>query len=337
MGEGPSGLALVRERFHAHSTSPWLPPLLGAAILALTAAVALLAPETVRGVAALAVASLAILLAYVPWPKPTLLVFALFVLFYHTLGRWLTPELRHVDEIVVPVLFVAAAIRNRPWRRGLIDPLRDGALLVMFVAGVGSSLVNGVPTSVWPLGLLLLVKVFAFLYIVLWHDFGAADVRQLYPLVLGIGVVVLALAPFEALDPPRFRSVLNLSDISAPREGLPSVKSLFYHPVLFAWFTAFIGIFLVAGYIYLRRWWLLLGAALFSIGTVLAGRRRAIAGLAAALIAGICSFASVERSWRPVVRAWWPLVAGVLLVALAFLPSLAGLADATLNPTPGSA
>ena len=137
--------------------------------------------------------ALAFIAAYIPWPKPTLLVFALFVLFYHTLARWLAPDLRHIDEIVVPVLFVAAALRTRPWRHGMLEPLREGALLVMLVAGVGSSLVHGVPSGFWPLGLLLLLKVFAFFYIALWHDFSASDVRQLYPLVLGIGIVVLGL------------------------------------------------------------------------------------------------------------------------------------------------
>ena len=125
------------------------------------------------------------LIAYIVWPKPTLLVFALFVLFYHTIGRWLTPDLRHIDEILVPVLFVLAFFRTRPWRRDMIEPLREGALVVMLVAGIGSSLVSNVPASVWLLGLLLLFKMFAFFYIALWHEFNAADVRQLYPLVLG--------------------------------------------------------------------------------------------------------------------------------------------------------
>jgi hypothetical protein len=324
--------AFLRDLLHADSHSPWLPAALGGAIVALAFAVAILAPESVRGPAVLGVTSLAIVLAYLPWPKPTLLVFALFVLFYHTLARWLTPDLRHIDEVVVPILFIAAALRTRPWRHDLIEPLREGALMVMLVAGVGSSLVNGVPGDVWPLGLLLLIKIFAFLYVVLWHDFDAADVRQLYPLVLGIGVVVLALAAVEALDPVTFRQTLNLTDISVPREGLPSIKSLFYHPVLFAWFAAFVGLYLFAGYVVLRRWWLLIGAGLFSVGTILAGRRRAIIGVAAGLLAGLAAYARSAPSWRGTLRAWWPVGAGAVLLAVVFLPSLVGLADLTIDP-----
>jgi len=161
-------------------------------------------------------------------------------------------------------------------------------------------------------------------------------VRQLYPLVLGVAVVVLALVPIEALDPERFRQVLNLSVISQPREGLPSVKSLFYHPVLFSWFTAFVGLYLVAGYVVLRRWWLLIGAALFGIGTILAGRRRAITGVALALLAGFAAHVRAGRSWRTSSRAWWPVVAGVVAGALVFAPSLLGLADMTLDSGTGS-
>src|SRR3954470_2238084 len=192
MIQGSSAAARLGRLLRVNSPSPWVPVVLGAAILAVVFAAAIAAPAPVRGPAVLGTAAAAFLLAYIPWPKPTLLLFALFVLFYHTLARWLTPDLRHIDEVVVPLLFVAAAIRTRPWRRGLLDPLREGALLVMFVAGIGSSLVNGVPGSVWLLGLLLLVKVFAFLYVVLWHDFSVRDVRQIYPLVLGVAIVVLA-------------------------------------------------------------------------------------------------------------------------------------------------
>ena len=87
----------------------------------------------------------------------------------------------------------------------------------------------------------------------------------------------------------------------------------------------------------LRRWWLLVGAFLFSIGTILAGRRRAIAGVAAALIGGLAVSIRNGRSWSASLRAWWPVGAAVLLLAAVFLPSLVGLVGGTFDasPTPG--
>ena len=331
MIQGSSAAARLGRVLRVNSTSAWLPVVLGAAILAAVCAVASVAPASLRGPAVLGTAAAAFLLAYIPWPKPALLVFALFVLFYHTVARWLTPELRHVDEIVVPLLFIAALVRTRPWRHNTIDPLREGALLVMFVAAIGSSVINAAPANVWPLGLLLLAKGFAFLYVCLWHDFHPRDLRQLYPLVLGIGIVVLALVPIEVLAPERFQQVLNLSTFGVPREGLPSIKSVFYRPVLFAWFSAFVGLYLVAGYVVLRRPLLLLGAALFGIGTILAGRRRAIAAVGAALVGGIAADLIGHR-WRTTARGWGPVVAGALLVSLVFSPSLLGLVAMTVDP-----
>ena len=327
----------VRARLPAlDAASPWLPAAIGAGVLAATTLVALFAPAGVRGDAVLATASLTMLLAYAAWPKPALLVFALFVLFDQTLARWLSDDLRHVDEVLVPLLFVAALLRTRPWQRGLIEPLRDGALLVMFVASVGSSLISGVPFSVWLLGLFLLLKVFAFLYVVVWHDFNARDLRQLYPLVIVLGLAVLALVPFEINNATLFHQVLNLADTSAPREGLPSVRSVFYQPEVFAWLCAFIGLYLVAGYVVLRRPILLVGAALFAVGTILAARRRAIVGVAVALLGGVIQAAVQTRSQRATARAWWPAIAGAVLVVVVYLPSLTGLASVTITPDPSA-
>lgn len=336
MIHGSSAAPRLGRVLRVNSTSPWLPVVLGAAIVVAVFGAAIVAPASVRGPAVLATAAAAFLLAYIPWPKPALLLFALFVLFYHTLARWLTPELRHVDEIVVPLLFIAALVRTRPWRHNRIDPLREGALLVMFVAAIGSSVINGAPANVWPLGLLLLGKAFAFLYVCAWHDFQARDVRQLYPLVLAIGIVVLALVPIEVLAPEQFQQVLNLSTFGVPREGLPSIKSIFYRPVLFAWFSAFVGLYLVAGYVVLRRPLLLLGAALFGVGTILSGRRRAIGAVGAALLAGIAAHLVGNRSWRTSARAWGPVAVGALLVSLVFSPSLLGLVAMTVDPSDSS-
>ena len=316
------------------SVRPALVPIaLSFALIVAVTTVAAFAPASWRGPATLATATAVLLLSYLRWPKSTLLVFAMFILFYNTFARWLTPSLEQLDEIVVPGLVVLSAWRLRPWQKGLFEPVRDGAVVALVLLAVASSVVNGVPLDLWLVGLLLMAKVIAFLYIVMWHDFTLDDVRAFTPLVLGVGAMVLALGAVEMIDPPAFQKLLNLTEINVPRGQLPSIKSLFYHPVLFSWFTTFIALFLFAYYIVFRRWWLLIAAAAFGLGTLLAARRRTIVGAAIGLGVGLLNQLRHARSRGGEARSWLPVVASVLVLVVLFLPGLIGLYQLTLRET----
>ena len=310
-----------------------VPIVLSLALIGAVTLAALIAPQAWRGPATLATATAVLLLSYLRWPKAALLVFAMFILFYNTFARWLTPSLEQLDEVVVPGLVVISAWRLRPWQKGLIEPVRDGAVVALMLLAVASSVVNGVPLNLWLIGLLLLAKVIGFLYVVMWHDFTLDDVRAFAPLVLSVGALVLALGAVEMIDPPAFQKLLNLTEISVPRGQLPSIKSLFYHPVLFSWFTAFIALFLFAYYIVFRRWWLLIAAAAFGLGTLLAARRRTIVGAAIGLGVGLLNQLRHARSRGGEARSWLPVVASLLVLVVLFLPGLIGLYQLTLRET----
>lgn len=313
----------------------WLVPIaLGTGLVAIIVATSVMAPPELRPAALPAAASISLLASFLWLPKPTLLVFALLMLFHQTLGGWLDEAIGRTDEIVVPAMFVISAWRLRPWRHGLLEPLRDCLVVCFLALAVVSSLVHGVPVAVWLVGLLLAAKVFAFLYVVAWHDFTPRDVRQFTPLVLGVGVVVAGLAFVELIDPVAFDRVLALERPPVPREGLPSLKSLFFHPGLLGWFAAFVGLFLFAYHALFRRWWLLCGGLLFSLTVVLTARRRAIAGLVLGLAAGVVRHLGVPAGWRERLRVWGPAAAGLVLLLAAFLPALLGLVDLTIRETP---
>ena len=271
------------------------------------------------------------LLSFLRLPKPTLLGFALFVLFYDTLGRWLGPSLRNVDEAVVPGLVLLALWRTKPWRRRLIEPVRDGAILAVVVLAVVASLVNGVPTNVWAISLLLMVKGILFLYVVLWHDWDERDVRQASIAVLGVGTIVLALGFTEMLNITAFRQLLNMPPAVDARGQLPGIESLFVFQVLFAWFMAFVSIFLFSHYVVLRRLWLLGAALLFGVGLLLSGRRRAIVGVVVALVGGAIAQLRGGVSRRALIRLWLPVGGVALALSIIFLPGLQGLYDQTVR------
>ena len=318
-------------RLALSATHPAVPLLVAAAWLTTVGAAAALAPASVRGPAMLAAGIAVIIIAYLRLPKPTLAAFALVILFYDTFSVWLGGgAIEQMDEAIVPILFVIGWWRLKPWKRGLFEPVRDGALLLALGLGVISSVVNGVPHDVWLISLLLMVKVVAFLQVVIWHDYAEADVRQVTFAVAAVAVAVLVLGAIELIDGPGFRAALNLPTISNLRGQLPGIKAIFYHPVLFSWFCTFAALFLFAFHTVYRRWPLLIAAFLFSAGSFLGGRRRGIAGLVLALVGGFVADRQ-NRSWRAQGRRWLPAAASFLALAVFFLPSLIQLVGLTID------
>lgn len=302
-----------------------------ALLVAIVAITSVALPAGVRGPAAILATATVVLIAYLRAPKPALVAIALFILVYDTLARWFGPAVRNIDEVAVPLLVVLALWRTRPRQRGFVEPMRDGAMAVVVGLAIVASLINAVPANIWLISLLLMLKGVLFLYVVIWHSWDDRDVRQASVAVLAVGAVVLGLGLVEILNGPAFHSLFNMpGDVNA-RGQLPGVASIFIHPVLFAWFTAFVAIFLFSHYVVLRKWWMLAAALLFSAGTFLSGRRRAIVGLVVALAGGMVAQLRRGVSRRTLVRLWLPVGAVALVLAIVFAPGLRGLYDQTVR------
>lgn len=307
-----------------------LPLAIAAALIAASALANLIAPAAVRSPVTAAAGAAVVLVAFIRWPKPALVVFALFVLVYDSFTQWIGPGVHNIDELAITGLVAIAAWRLRPWRRGMFEPLRDGALLLVVVLGVASSLVNGVPATTWLVGLLLLVKSVAFLHVVLWHDWTADDLRRALTTVFAFGLVLLTIGFVEAFVGPRLRDWIGLPVVADVRGQFPGISSIMRFPVLFSWFSAFVALFLFAFYLVYRRLWLLIVALAFGAGTFLSGRRRAIIGLAVGLVGGALAQLRLGVARRTLVRVWLPIAAVALALVIVFLPGLTDLAKQTL-------
>ena len=283
-----------------------------------------------RGPVSLVVRALVVLIAYWRIPKPTLLARSSCSSTTRTPGgsarACATSTKRHFP------LVLAAAWKTKPWQlRTWVEPVRDVAILVVVVLAVGASMLNAVPANVWILGLMLMLKGIVFFYLVLWHRFDDRDVRQFSVAVLGVGVFILALAVVEAVDPSAFRGMLNLGSNADAKGQPPGLSSIFVFPVLFSWFMAFVAIFLFAHYVILRRLWMLGGALLFGAAVFLSGRRRAIVGVAVALVGGLVSQVRHGVSRRQVLRLWLPVGAAALVLAIIFAPGLQNLFERSVR------
>lgn len=274
--------------------------------------------------------------AYVRRPAEALLALALLVVFYDTIAYYTDGPVKQLDEIAVALVAAVGLVRAAPFWRSWVWLPRDIALAVVFIAALGSTLIQGVPVGVWVPALLLVGKSIAFLYTVTWTEFRAWEVRGAMQLALAIGLVILVLGFVELLWPGGFASVMGLPTYTA-RSALPVVKSLFVHPAQFGWFTTYLALFLFAAFLVTRRWhWLFLGLA-FSLGPILSARRRAILSLGAGLIAAVADSLRYRPSPREFIRAWWPVGAGVGILLVVFMPMFVGLYELTIDryiPTP---
>jgi len=267
-----------------------------------------------------------IALAYLVRPQAAVLSLVMFVLFYETTDTWLGEPIKQVDELAIPAIFLLALVQQRRNLRGLISPVRESAVAVLFVLAIVSSLASQVPLQVWAPGLLLLLKGIALFYVALWlevrpeHTTGAAY-------VVGGAAGLVAVGALLELFTPQLLATVGLGGGEA-RGSLPALRSVFFHPVMFAWFCTYIALFAHAHYVILRRRWMLAVGLFFSVGVFLSGRRRALLALAAGLVAGL---GWQLRQTRPAIaiRAWAPSGIGTLVLVIVFLPGLAGLVQLT--------
>jgi hypothetical protein len=256
-------------------------------------------------------------LAFVWRPAPALTAWLVITLFAHTVAHYLGDPILHLDEAVLPMLVGVALVRHAIPNGRLQLGLKEGALAVFIAVGLVSSLVNAVPIAVFGAAFILLFKAIAVFYIVSWLPLTRREVELAGIVVLAVIGVTLILGFIEFLDPGAFQSALGLPVIAEQRGQLNVVKSIFIHPALFAWFTAFAGLVLYAYFLVYRRWWLLVAAVLFSVGTVLSGRRRALLGMLGAFVAAGAWWLGRRPSRRGVLVGAAPVVASlVLLLAL---------------------
>lgn len=284
---------------------------------------ALLGPIGLAWIGAGLTAAIAIA-GFLVWPTRAIVVLALWTLLIDTLELAAGPEVKYVDELMIPVLGVITLVRQRHRVAAAWWWPREIGAGVIIAAGISSSLLAGVPFAVWLPGLLLVAKGLAVFYIARWLDIDEDDVRWAMRAVLATGAVILAIGLIELIVPSAFVTI-GLRP-SAERAGLPAIKSIFYHPQLFGWFCGFVALYLFAGHAVMRRRWMLVGALLFSVGAILSARRRAILAVAAGLVSGLGISTVAARDGRAAeLRRWLPSAAGLVIVTIAFLPALAGL------------
>jgi hypothetical protein len=248
-----------------------------------------------------------------------------------TIEHWFSPDLRLLEETTTGLFLVVGVVRYGAPNGRLRIGVREVALLVVIITGLLSSILNAVPAVIVLEALVLLFKAVAVFYVVSWMRLTLDDVLRVGRVLLVVAIVLTALGLVEFVNPAAFQRALHLPPFTSVRGELTVIRSIFLHPALLAWFSVFAALFLYAAAVVLRRWWPVPLALLLNVGTVLAGRRTSVVGLAVALLVAMLWQwpGAAVRAAR--LRTLLPLAAGLLLVGVAFFSPLSNLAELTLD------
>jgi hypothetical protein len=267
------------------------------------------------------------------WLRPVsgLLALAIFVLGYDTLALYVGNPVKQTDELAIPAVALIALIRYRPWRGWRWSLLRDGGIALFVAAGIAASLVNAVPITIWAPALVLVIKPVVVFYVGMCLPIDRSALLAAARAVLAIGIVIAVLGLIEAFDPGGFQRAIGLPEWVRPRGILPSIKSIFTHPAILAWFMSFLMLYSFIGFVHLRTRWLLVLGFLFGVTIFLTARRRAI--LSAIGTIGLAFAWTVRRPGHLVgeLRRWAPVFGATALMVVAFIPGLVGLYDRTVD------
>lgn len=304
---------------------------LGVALLAFAMAALAHRLGWLPGPAPAAAAATVLVIAFAWRPMDGLLALLVTTLLADSVEVWTATPLRLLDELAIGLFVVAALVVHRrrldagsAWPPGI----REVGLGLVLACGLASSLVNGVPLDVWLPGAVLLVKGFVLFYLVSAFALRPDELGRGIVAIATVGLVIAAIGFAEFLAPDAVRAALGLPAFEQERGGLTVVKSVFLHPALYGWLTAFLALFAYARFAVLRERWALLLALILTSGTLISGRRTPLLGIGAGLVAGGVRLASAGLLPR---RTWLPVAAAVAILVIATLPVTSRFVAATID------
>lgn len=304
---------------------------MGIALLAFVVAAMADRLAPMPGLAPAAAAAAVLVMAFAWRPMDGLLALLVTTLLADSAEVWTATSLRLLDELAVGLFVVAALVVHRrrfgirhAWPLGI----REAGLGLMLACGLASSMVNAVPFDVWVPGTVLLVKGFVLFYLVAGFAIRPDELRRGIVAIATIGLAIVAIGFAEFVAPDAVRAVLGLPAFEQERGGLTVVKSVFLHPALYGWLTAFLALFAYARFAVLRERWALLLGLILTAATLISGRRTPLLGIGAGLVAGAVRLAAAGLLPR---RTWLPVAAAITILVIATLPVTSRFVAATLD------
>ncbi len=297
------------------------------------AAIAALAVDRVTGASAPYVPiTAALIVGAAFWWRPVtgVLAFGMFALLAGTLEYWLDLDLLLFDEVGILIL-IGAAVAGR--HVGMARPRLgwlEWSLAILVAAATASSLWNGISPVTWAAGLFLLLKGVAFLYLVRALRVGPREAERIGVVALLAAGLIGLLGFVEWLDPVAFQRALGLPIYDQSRAEVPIIRSIFLHPALYGWLTAFASLLCYARFMTHGSWWSIPAGLILNVGTFLSGRRTPMLGVGLAVATGLVWRTARMGFRRAALRVWLPAAFVAVLVVALVAPAMTRLAELTV-------
>jgi hypothetical protein len=233
---------------------------------------------------------------------------------------------KYLDEYFPPLLFFFVAVMRVSNGRWIYRTHADIPLFAFIVIGIASSITKHVGFPIFGGQLLLDIKGFLLFYGIAQLDISIEILRSYIKVFFWIGILFLAAGIFDFIAPNQFMNATGDVIIVDYRNGLPTVKSLFHHPVTFGWFMNVLAIFCIAIFLNSKKGIYLLLGSIFIVGMLSAQRVKDIAGLISSI--GIAIFFLPLKKRVSTVLI---LVFCIIVIFILFLPFIVNLFTVNIN------
>ena len=195
--------------------------------------------------------------------------------------------LQKADGVFVLLVFFIVIFNRVVIAKKLIKTNIEFPFACIVVAGLISSMIAKVPLSIISSQLFLLIKGFMIFYILANLPMSEHLLKKYIKVFFIISILIFLLGIIDFMYPEGFRAAIGNRTYVDWRAGFPSVESIFIHPGVFGWFMSFIALYVFAFLLIYDNWKYLLTGLVFSIGSFLSMRRKAIVALLASVLIGL--------------------------------------------------
>lgn len=243
-----------------------------------------------------------LIIGYFFWryPHTCLVFFGIFLLLQYLIvenvvrtSLMLGELVKYVDEFFILLFFFVFLFKMLMRRSSFVKTNIEIPILGFIGIGLLSSIASQVPLFIVSSQLFLFIKGFLLFFILANLPISKVQLKRYVKVFLSVAIFIFCLGLVDLIAPMWFRSITGNVMYVDWRSGIPSIKSLFIHPGAFGWFMSFVGLYAFAFFLTFGKLRYLIIGLLFSFGSFLSMRRKAIGGLLVGLIAGLwrCSVA----------------------------------------------